>query len=120
MTRLDPRDVEVIAERVAELVLAELEPRRPRSLMDANEVAAFLSVDPEWVRDHASVLGGVRLGNGAKPRLRFRLEAIENYLLTRAAQPENPEPKLGVSRRRRRKASGDLGSLLPIRGGSEG
>jgi hypothetical protein len=110
-SRLDSRDVEAIARRVAELLADQLaEPRRPKPLMSAAEVAAFLGIDAEFVRDHADELQALRLGDGPKARLRFRPEAVEEFLVSK------PEPKPVPTRRRRRRSSPSNVKLLPIRG----
>jgi len=54
-------------------VEASLAQPQPSRLVDAGTVAAVLGVSRAWVYEHADELGGVRLGGGAKPRLRFDL-----------------------------------------------
>jgi hypothetical protein len=40
-------------------------------LLDATAVARMLGVTRGWVYEHAAELGAIRLGAGARPRLRF-------------------------------------------------
>lgn len=44
------------------------------ALLDASQLAGALGCSRAFVYQHASELGGQRLGNGSKPRLRFSLE----------------------------------------------
>jgi hypothetical protein len=67
--------VEAIAERVAEL-LRDDDASGGRRLMSAAEVARELNVGRQWVYAHAEELGGRRLGDGPRGRLRFDLETI--------------------------------------------
>ncbi len=91
-----------IAERVAGLLV----PSPASALVDAQTVADALSVTRDTVYAHAERLGGVRIGNGERPRWRFVLaEALEAW------------PRVSRSRGRpgrRRADSGD--DLLPVRG----
>jgi hypothetical protein len=66
---LDPASLHAIAEQVAQLLRARNE--EPRALLTAGQVAARFNVDRSWVYAHAHELGGVRLGSGRRPRLRF-------------------------------------------------
>ena len=125
--RLHPEDVEAIARRSAELVLAALDagagPQRGRQLVDAAEIARCFGVDRGWVYAHAGELGAVRLGQaggGRRPRLRFDPDYVMVVLASRAEQhderaTEPPEVAPGPGRRRRRTAANGA-PLLPIRG----
>ena len=95
--RLDPRDIALIAERVAELLSRDGGTTRPARLVDAAAVAEKLGVDRDWVYAHARELGGVRLG-GARGRLRFDLERVERALQCR----DEHEVKRTPTRRRPR------------------
>jgi hypothetical protein len=64
--RLDPGEAERIAALVAEAVRRE----PPARFLDAAATARMLSVERDWVYEHAEELGGVRLG-GPRGRLRF-------------------------------------------------
>jgi hypothetical protein len=117
--RLHPADVEAIARRSAELVLAAVESTRTPRLVDAASVAALFGVDRGWVYEHAEQLGAVRLGDGARPRLRFELETARGAFVgpgaTNGEPSETPEDARSPGRRRRAPASPGR-SLLPIRG----
>jgi hypothetical protein len=90
--RLDPGEAERIAARVAELLRRDPPPR----FVDAAALARELSVERDWVYEHASELGAIRLG-GARGRLRFdrravceRLTAGEQEALAGAREPARP------------------------------
>jgi hypothetical protein len=68
-------------------VEASLAQPQPSGLVDAGTVAAVLGVSRAWVYDHADELGGVRLGDGAKPRLRFDLNAARERMACSASKP---------------------------------
>jgi hypothetical protein len=76
---LDPRTVERLAMRTAELVDQRLrqtaidttEPQQAPELLTVAEVAARWSVHPNWVYRHARELGAIRLGAGRCARIRF-------------------------------------------------
>ena len=95
--RLDPRDVELIAVRVAELLAEGESETGPARLADAATVAETLGVERDWVYAHARELGGVRLGGG-RGRLRFDLARVERAL----ACDEEPARKRGRPRRQAR------------------
>jgi hypothetical protein len=84
---LDESDIEQIAHRVAELVgRSALAAPAPR-FVDAAFVARLLSVERDWVYEHAAQLGGIRLG-GPRGRLRFDRETLPDRL----AQAADPSP----------------------------
>jgi hypothetical protein len=64
--RLDPGEAERIALLVAEALRREPPPR----YLDATATARMLSVERDWVYEHAEQLGAFRLGGG-RGRLRF-------------------------------------------------
>lgn len=108
--------VEAIASRVAAM-LAERE--RPGRWLDPEGVAAVLNVERSFVYEHAVRLGGRRLGDGPRARLRFRLEDVE------AAFPCSPRRGSEVAEsgtvereppRRRKPRAGTGAPLVPIRG----
>jgi hypothetical protein len=89
--KLDPTDIEQIANRVADLLRSN-QPSGSGRYVDAATLADELGVDRDWVYAHASQLGAIRLG-GPRGRLRFdRQQALANL-----AQDEKP-----AARRRRR------------------
>lgn len=106
--RLEPADIEAIAQRVVELLPARAEAANVR-YVDATELARVLAVERDWVYAHARELGAVRLG-GPRGRLRFDLRQIQRSLAERREQPTDvlqPAP-----RRRAPRPSGGL-ELLP-------
>ena len=104
--RLDPADVEAIAERVLEVLEARAD-RLPVRYVDAATLAQALGVDRAWVYAHARELRAIRLG-GARGRLRFDVRIVERVLLaeTASAAPATN----GRARRSMRGAA----ELLPI------
>jgi hypothetical protein len=73
---LNADDFEAIAEQVAELAVF---PGRV-GLVDARALAAELGVARDWIYANAERLGGVRLGDGPKARLRFDVERAREAL----------------------------------------
>ena len=59
VTTLTPDDLDAIADRIA----ARLRDDRFTRLLDTEEVADRLKVRPDWVREHAAELGGMRVGD---------------------------------------------------------
>lgn len=120
--RLHPADLELLADLIADRILAggTVSPDASE-LVDAAKVARRFGVSVEWVRDHADELGVVRLGDGPRPRLRFDLEQVRRAMAARQTSDDSPPPPEPASppvhaRRRRRGATADA-QLLPIRGG---
>jgi hypothetical protein len=101
---LTPASVEAVAQRVAEL-LATHEPAR---LVDAAEVARRFSLSREYVYEHATELGAVRLGDGPKARLRFDLERVADALTPRPFAPSK------APTRRRPSPTASTTQLLPV------
>ena len=104
---LAPTLVEAIAQRVAELLRAELH-LAPR-LLTPSEVADRFAVSRTWVYEHATELGAIRLGNGPKARLRFDPDRVRRVV--------NREPDKDTARPTRPAPSRKKNGLLPI--GSE-
>jgi hypothetical protein len=88
--RLDPQTVEAIARRVVELL--EKRGLQGRELVDAAELARRLGIERSWVYSHAIELGAVKLGTGAKPRLRFDPEIASRVLRRVDGQPVADSP----------------------------
>jgi hypothetical protein len=102
--RLDPADIEAIAERVV-LLLREQIPAPAARLVDAARLAEILGVERDWIYTHARELHAVRLG-GPRGRLRFDLAAV---LADLDGKPS------GLRRRNlARRGTGFGGELLPI------
>lgn len=119
--RLHPDDLTVLADLVAERVLAALaEDRRPgdeERLLTAAEVARRFGVSPEWVRENADRLGGLRLGDGPRPRLRFDPARVAEEVSARPLRGRSDgsdRPPERVSRRRGSRGSGKRTGLLPV------
>lgn len=92
----DVEEIEAVGEHIAELVASA----RPKvGLIDARELAEELGVARDWVYANAERLGGVRLGNGPRARLRFDVELARQTLAAggNRAQP----PSNGAAPRRR-------------------
>jgi excisionase family DNA binding protein len=109
----DPAFLNLIADAVAERLGEQLglEPEPERRLMDATEAAKFLGVDRPTIYSmvKAGRLPVIKLGDSARPRLRFDFDALAEHLA--AAPSESPR-----SNGRRRSRSFPSGDLLPIRG----
>lgn len=107
---------DAVAKRVVELL--ERRPAIP-SWLTADEVARLLAVDRAFVYEHAVELGGRRLGDGPKARLRFRLEDVEAALpclSSRGSQEPAIRAHKPIKRHRRTARTGTGTVLLPIRG----
>jgi predicted DNA-binding transcriptional regulator AlpA len=103
--RLDPDDIDQIAQRVLALLRADSEPAQQR-LVDAKTVAQLLGVTRAWVYAHANELSAIRLG-GPRGRLRF------DVLQVRALRDAGPPPARSTTRRRGKLVTRGA-NLLPI------
>ena len=81
-------DVEAIAEatarKVVEIVRA---PSTTFGLVDARVLAEELGVSIDYVYAHAGDLGAMRLGSGAKARIRFDLDRARRALEVPTRRP---------------------------------
>jgi hypothetical protein len=115
--KLDPQTIEAIARRVVELL--ERRGLQSRELVDAAELARRLGIERSWVYSHAIELGAVKLGGGAKPRLRFDPEVavrvVQEWGKSRAAGP----PTRSGKRAGQPQGSEGRMELLPILGQGE-
>ena len=96
LVAFDVEEIEAVGEHIAELVASA----RPKvGLIDARELAEELGVARDWVYANAERLGGVRLGDGPRARLRFDVELARQALAAggNGAQP----PSNGAGPRRR-------------------
>jgi hypothetical protein len=100
---------EEIARRVAELVADRI--REPFRLVDTQTVARLLSVSEEWVREHATELGAVRVGDGPKGALRFDLARVRVALERRRL--ERPKDRQRRPPRQRPRSMGLLPAAVP-------
>ena len=103
--RLHPEDVAALADLIVERLVprllsdpaaAHLGAKDASVLLTAGEVGARFGVSAEWVRDHQSELGVVRLGDGPRPRLRFDPERVAEAL-TRRTENERSEQDEGLA-----------------------
>jgi hypothetical protein len=92
----DIDEIEAVAEHLAEV----LSPAPANvGLVNAQELAEQLGVARDWVYANAERLGGVRLGDGPRARLRFDAERAREAL---TANAEAGQPANGAASRRRR------------------
>jgi hypothetical protein len=115
----------VTMEALADLIVEKLDERERsrQSWVTADVVASHLSVDIGYVYEHATELGAVRLGDGPKARLRFRLDLVDEAVGGTTACPAvraSNVPGSGTveakRRRRRPRLSGTGVPLLPVSG----
>ncbi len=81
---IDEALAELLANRIAErvaLMLRGATPTNATELIDAAEVARMLGCERSWVCEHKAELGVIRLGGGARPRLRFERATVEAVAL---------------------------------------
>lgn len=93
---LSDAQLQRLADLLAPRIVAALQARPvvAQSLIDANEVAQRFGMSAEWVRDHSSELGAIRLGDGPRPRLRFDAETVAKAMKRRSESGRSPEPEL--------------------------
>jgi hypothetical protein len=109
------------ANTVAERVVRLLGSRQPtEGLVDASVVAARLGVSRDWVYAHAAELGGRRIGEGSRGRLRFDLDQVlhawRSDSKSEQAQANAPTPlRPAVARAGSVRAKREP-ELLPVRG----
>lgn len=116
--KLDPEATEAIARKVVELL--EKRGLQKRELVDAAELARRFGIERSWVYSHAIELGAVKLGNGAKPRLRFDPQIAARALRRMGEEPEADPPARSGMRAGQPSARGGRGAqLLPIHGRGE-
>jgi len=115
---LDAQDIDAIAEAVAARLVAKPD-CQPR-FIDAAAVARLLGVERDWVYEHASQLGGIRLG-GSRGRLRFDRQAIVDQLAREAdlgPAATTPSGRIVASKKRPRDGATppgqDTGRYVPM------
>ena len=86
-----------LAERIATRLLASnaLSPRQRPHLVDAYELAARLNVSRDTIYQHAKELGGQRIGDGPRGRLRFDLDRAFEAWTSRSNSKESQKPEDG-------------------------
>jgi hypothetical protein len=92
---------------LADLVAARLSMKPAPMLVDAATVADALGISRDTVYARAAELGGVKIGDGARPRWRFNLDRARDALQPRVDRSQTP---------RRRRASNARTGLLPVHG----
>jgi len=116
--KLDPQTVEEIARRV--VALLERRGLGKRELVDAAELARCFGIERSWIYTHAIELGAIKLGNGAKPRLRFDPEVAARVLRKVDGKPvADPPARSGKRASQPPRRAGSEVRLLPIRGQGE-
>jgi hypothetical protein len=111
---LENEDIELLAQRVAELLGDEaVESRQTGQLVDAAAVARLLGVSRATVYAKADELGAIRVGNGKRARLRFDPARI---VATAATASNGASKAARRGRRSRRSTQRPNSDLLPIRG----
>lgn len=90
-----------------------------RELVDAAELARRLGIERSWVYSHAIELGAVKLGSGAKPRLRFDPEVAARALRKVDEGPAADPPTRSGERAGQPRGSEGPVELLPIWGRGE-
>lgn len=121
--RLEREQLVELAELVAESLAARLASAVPGALVDAATLAERLGVERSFVYEHSGELGGVRLGDGPRGRLRFDpVEAGRRLASCQGSRGSSgAEAVSGAgSRRRRRPSSGSAAPLLPVQGEDRG
>jgi len=111
--KLDPQTTEAIARRVVGLL--EKRGLQNRELIDAAELARRFGIERAWVYSHAIELGAVKLGDGAKPRLRFDPEVAAQALRRVGDGPAADPPARSDKRAGQPQGSEGQAELLPIR-----
>lgn len=105
----DVEEVEALAEHLAELIASA---RPSVGLIDARDLAEELGVARDWVYANANRLGGVRLGDGPRARLRFDAERAREAL---AASADGARPRRdGAPPRRRDRPRRDSATVVPL------
>lgn len=123
--RLHPDDLEAIVEMTARRVVELLGAHAPvpacDGLLTAAQVAERFGVSRDWVYEHADGLGALRLGGGARPRLRFDPERVADALAPREGSEgsgaRHAAPRL-AGRRQAPPRTDDGCPLLPVMGDS--
>jgi hypothetical protein len=95
-------EIDAVAEHLAELATSTSAPTV--GLIDARELAELLGVARDWVYANADRLGGVRLGDGPRARLRFDADRAREALAARSGgvpplPTASPRPRRGRPRR---------------------
>jgi hypothetical protein len=99
--------------RLAELIADRLASHAQGELITAAELAERIGRHRDFVYEHATELGAIRLGDGERPRLMFRWpQAVDHLADTTNITKQTQRPP------RRRQGKQARSDLLPIRGQS--
>jgi hypothetical protein len=113
MSAIEPDEIELLAQRVTELLKDKaVESRQIGQFVDAAAVARLLGVSRATVYAKADELGAIRVGNGKRARLRFDLAMIVTQSQSGSSKPSKDRHR----RRSRRSSQSPNSELLPIRG----
>jgi len=116
--KLDPHSIDAIARQVVELL--EQRGLKRRELVDAAGLARQFGIKRSWVYTHAIELGAVKLGSGAKPRLRFDPEIAVRVLRKVDGEPvADPPARSGKRAGQPPRRGGSEVQLLPVRAPGE-
>jgi hypothetical protein len=115
-TELTPHAIEQIAQRLAQLLHERSDTSsQPAQLLDPAQLARHLGVTRTWVYEHAHQLGAIRLGTGAKARLRFDLDTATTAIKSLNEHPTgNADNGETLRRGRPRRRQQATVTLLPI------
>jgi hypothetical protein len=108
--RLDPRNITLIADAVAERLRTDGVARE--GLLTAAQVAERYGVGRAWIYEHKDQLGAIALGDGPKPRWRFDPTKLAEAFGANRMGSAPPADVTSRPRSRRRTRSG--APLLPI------
>jgi hypothetical protein len=114
VVRLAPESVEEVARAVVRLLAEQGPVSSSATLVDARELARHLSVEPKWVREHATELGGEKLSDGPRARWRFDPAVATERFRAGANRGSPAEPLRSASRRHTTR--GRESDLLPVKG----
>lgn len=103
---------EVTASRVVELLREGEAPFPREGLVEVDDVAGLLRVDRNWVYEHKTELGAIRLGDGPAGPLRFDAAQVLAYVRERRLRADDAEPPRSRPGPRRRGGGGF--ELLPL------
>ena len=78
-------EIDAVAEHLADLATSTSAPAV--GLIDAREFAQLLGVARDWVYANADRLGGVRLGDGPRARLRFDAAELGRHWIAQWGRP---------------------------------
>ena len=54
--------------------------RTGEDVLDVEQAAVYLNMSAKWIYRHSSILPHVRIGFGARPRLKFRRRDLDGWL----------------------------------------